>query len=51
MNLVNFHVEVLGVIVPVQLLVRRAHGESRQVDPIDFRRIFYIEKGPEPFLA
>jgi hypothetical protein len=50
MNKVNLHVKIFGVITPIEL-VWRAHGEPRQIDLVDRRRIFDIEKCSEPFFT
>ena len=51
MNEVDFPVEILGVIIPIELLVRWTHGKSRQIDLIDIRRVFDIKKSSEAFFA
>jgi hypothetical protein len=51
MNEVDFPVEILGVIILVELLVRRTHGKSRQVYLVNFGGVFDIKESPEPFLA
>jgi hypothetical protein len=51
MNQIDFLVEILGVIVPIELLVGRTHGKPRQIDVVNVGGVFDIEEGPEPFFA
>lgn len=50
-NLIDLRERVLGIMLQVLLLLRRADYESRQIDFVDVGGVLDIEKGLEPFLS